>query len=494
MQRSCFAWPLILAAALPACSGKPSATKPPAPYVPPCKEAGFSGDPLGTRCTNLVDAEGRVVFLRGVNARIKPIFDVVYDPSQPPLMPLTTFDASDATGLRSFGFDALRLPLNWSGIEPTMDGGFDESYLAEVANVVAACKAAGVRVLLDLHQDAYSKELGGDGAPLWAIQPPPTMIGPPPMGTNPATSGQAIAAFNTFFGTSMESEMLRSRFIAMATHVAARFATDPTVIGLEIFNEPPVDISILLPFYQAALPAVRAVMPKKLFMFEPNAFRNIVDTAPPGSGSLGAGTVYAPHVYTFVFNSSDAAEQAAMTKEDLRPSEMGAATEGVSWDAPAVVTEWGYDPSGVKAEEFFTWQAVLQEEYQLSSFLWLWKELAPSYWGCFDYDATTGAFTERPTMKKVLARVRPAAVAGWPTSYSFDRASGAFELQFQSDPAVMAPHLIAVAPVLGAPTSVTCDGAPIRTQSEDAYGTLSLVCGQGDGESHTVKISVAALP
>jgi len=481
----------LLFAALPACS---HAGHPAQPYVSPCTEALFPGSPLGSKCGHLIDAQGRVVVLRGVNARVDGIFDVTWDPTQPPLMPLTMFDATDAAGIRQFGFDALRLPLSWSAVEPTMTGGFDEGYLDQVANVVALCQAAGVQVLLDLHQDAYSKELGGDGAALWAIDPAPTTLGPPPAGVSPATSGQTIAAFNTFFGGAAAGDMLQSRFIAMAAHVAQRFASDEAVLGLEIFNEPPVDMTYLLPLYQPALAAVRAVMPDKLFVFEPDALRNEVDSAPLGSASLGAGTAYAPHVYTFVFNSSTPAEVASMTKAELDPSNLSAAAEAASWDAPALVTEWGYPPSGVNATDYYTWEAELQEQYQLSSFLWLWKELSSGLWGCFDYDATMQGFTERPMMKKVLARVRPAAVAGWPTAYSFDRATGAFQLTFQSDPAVTAPHLIAVAPLLGAPTSVTCDGASVATTSADSYGTLAVQCGQGDGQDHTIALTVAPLP
>lgn len=483
----------LVVVALPGCFVDDPTPLPPA-YQPSCVEVPFPGHPLGSRCGRLVDPEGRVVTLRGVNARVDGVFDVIWDPAQPPLMPLATFGAEDAAKIRELGFDALRLPINWSGVEPTKDGGFDEGYLDGVAAVVSLAGQAGIRVLIDLHQDAYSKEMGGDGAPLWAIDPPPTMIGPPPPGVNPATSAQSFAAFDTFFGGTPAGVTLRARFLAMAIHVAARFAADPAVIGLEIYNEPPPGIDTLFPFYRAGVAAFRAASPDKLFVFEPSALRNFSDIASDGPGSLGPGTAYAPHVYTFVFNHGSAAEQQQMTKEALRPSNSGAAKEAASWNAPALITEWGYGPDSPHAEDFYTWQAELQEQYQMSSFLWLWKELSPSFWGCFDYDAASGAFTERPMMKKVLARVRPSAVAGWPTSYGFDRASGVFQLAFRSDPSVDAPHLIAVAPLLGAPLTVTCDDAPVTATPVDAWGTLSIVCGGRDGADHTLRVTVAPLP
>ena len=195
-----------------------------------------------------------------------------------------------------------------------------------------------------------------------------------------------------------------------------------------------------------------------------------------------------------MFNHGSEAAQEEMTKADLVSSNQGAAAEAASWDAPALVTEWGYGPSDPNAERFFTWQSELQEQYQLSSFLWLWKELSSGDWGCFDHDAATGAFTERPAMKKALARVRPAAVAGWPLAYGFDRATGRFSLKFQSDPAVDALHLVAVAPVLGAPTSVTCDGVAAPAAPVDAWGTLGIACGLADGQVHTLEVQRGAAP
>ena len=100
----------MLAAAAPWLAGCFVDDPPPPPYHPPCTEAAFAGDPLGSKCGRLIDAEGRVVVLRGVNARVQGIFDVTWDPTEPPLMPLTGFTDDDAREMRAFGFDALRLP------------------------------------------------------------------------------------------------------------------------------------------------------------------------------------------------------------------------------------------------------------------------------------------------------------------------------------------------------------------------------------------------
>src|SRR5215813_7020836 len=123
------------------------------------------------------------------------------------------------------GFNALRLPVNWSALEPKDGGGYDEAYVKRVVDVIDIAGAAGLVVLVDFHQDAYSKEIGEDGAPLWAISPPPKMLLQGPLtdlGTR-RTSTQVLAAFATFFGSMPEGAMLRTRFAAAVAHVAERF-------------------------------------------------------------------------------------------------------------------------------------------------------------------------------------------------------------------------------------------------------------------------------
>jgi endoglycosylceramidase len=457
----------------------------------PCSEPPTSGAPFGVHCGQLVDAKGRVVFLRGVNARVDGVFDVSFDDGRQPLEAIPVFDATDAGRMRDFGFDALRLPVNWSGVEPSADGGFDEAYLDRVAQAVDDAASAGLVVLLDLHQDAYSKEIGEDGAPLWAIQPPPTKLlgGPLTDLGDRRLSQQVTDAFSTFFGASAEGTVLRERFVTMAEHVIDRFKDDPSVVGLEIFNEPQADDAGIKRLNDAAYARIRAAAPEKLYLFEPPVTRNLTDKASLPSTPLGPMSAYAPHVYTYAFTSVPA----KLTKENLRRSNDNARREADAWHAPLVITEWGFDPGLAVAGDYITWQSELQEEYGASSFFWLWKEESQGSWGCFDHDAASGSWTARGALQKALARVRPARVAGWPESFGFDRAQGNFELKFRADPGVSAPHLIAVAPLLGKPTSVSCDGAAAG-YSVGEYGLVSVQCGQGSSSDHVLDVSVKPMP
>src|SRR5881296_3459614 len=71
-------------------------------------------------------------------------------------------------GHHGVGFNLLRLPISWSALEPAR-GRFDAAYLDRIAGVLALCRSHGILVLLDFHQDAFSKEIGEDGAPRWVL-------------------------------------------------------------------------------------------------------------------------------------------------------------------------------------------------------------------------------------------------------------------------------------------------------------------------------------
>ncbi len=487
------ALPLIFAAALTACSS--GETNPPpadaGPSGPPCEGTLFAGARVSTQCRHFVDAKGRVIFLHGVNARVEGIFDVTFDDGRTPLEDIPPFTAEDAARIRSMGMNALRLPINWSGLEPTEDMGFDEAYLDRVAATVELCAAAGLYVLLDFHQDAYSKEIGEDGAPLWAIIPPPTMLleGPLTDLDDRRKSPQVLKAFATFFGDSADGTMLRARFAAAAAHVAKRFEGHPAVAGIEVFNEPVVFMDGQLDrLHDLVINAIHEADGGQLVFFEPNVTRNFTDTAGLATREPWLGTVYSPHIYTLAFSGTDQ-ERQMMTKDTLSFSHVNARNEAKSWDTPLAITEFGYDPNGIQADNYLQWQTELTDEGLASGFFWVWKETSQGSWGLFDYDAATSAWIERDHVRSSITRIVAEAVSGWPTSMGFDRATGTFTLEFTGDPAIKAPNLIATPDPLdlGPSYEVTCDGAAVSATRDPATGVLEVPCGGAGSHKLVVK-------
>jgi len=452
--------------------------------MPACAQTAGAFSPLSTRCQHLVDAQGRVVVLRGINARVDGVFDVTFSDMRAPVQAIPTFDASDATRMRQLGFNFLRLPINWSGVEPTntMPPTYDDAYLSRVRAVVDLARRAGLLVLIDFHQDAYSKEIGEDGAPLWAIRPPPEMLLQGPITaeelTRRRTSSQVLRAFETFFGPAPEGELLRARFAQMTAEVARRFRGDDAVIGYELFNEPIADDAQCLALHRQVGEAIRAVDPRKLLLFEPPASRNIVDRASLASAPFPLpGGVYAPHIYTLALSAPESARR-TFTIDTLRASHLNAVREARSWATPIIVTEWGYDPSGIRMEDYVAAQADLQDEYGESSALWLWKERSQGLWGLFDYDASSGRWTERPAFRRALARVYPEAIAGWPKTWRFDRSARRFELEYEGSAMVSAPNVLFVpaAEDFAAMFTVTCDGARVQVTRDEATGRVEVPC------------------
>jgi endoglycosylceramidase len=460
-----------------ACDSTPVET----PIAPPCAEAVVPGAPFGTRCGQLVDAQGRVVILRGINARVEGIFDVTFDDGRTALEPIPKMDATDFDAMKAWGFDALRLPIDWSALEPTESGGFDEAYLDRVEAVVDLAEAAGVVVLVDLHEDAYSKEIGEDGAPLWAIRPPPPMLleGPLTDLGERRLSAPVLAAFETFFGPSADGAYLRERFAAAAEHVAKRLAHHGAVMGFEIFNEPLCDDAGIARLNDAAYPRVHAAAPDKLYLFEPPATRNLIDTASIGVGSVGPLSVYAPHVYTYAF--ADGAGTIALTKDDLARSNLRARDEASGWQAPLVITEWGFDPKLPNAADYFRFEQEAQDAAMASAFFWVWKEMSQGAWGCFDHDEASGAFVERDATRAALAHPHPARIAGFPRAFSYDRDRRRFAMTFYADAAVKGAHEIVVPEAIGALTA-TCDGALAPAVRDGTR--VSVECGGADGRDH----------
>ncbi len=147
-----------------------------------------------TDLTHLKDSQGRYVFLHGVNLsgstkvpksvdgkELKPTdLAIPYNNGDPSYVGKPWDDTGctfDATGsynpaseavcepareiikLRGVGFNVFRFLLNWEGIEHEGPGLYDYDYLNSIARQVKIAEHYGVYILLDMHQDSYSRHL-----------------------------------------------------------------------------------------------------------------------------------------------------------------------------------------------------------------------------------------------------------------------------------------------------------------------------------------------
>lgn len=264
---------------------------------------GHNGFPAG-----IYDGYGRRVELRGVNINhLGDYFES--DPRLPTVSPLTNEDWDD---LAARGYNVVRLVTSWSAWEPERDR-FDETYLSKVRDAVDKANAHGIWVVIDMHQDAWSKfvytpaaqtcpdgtshQRGWDGAPLWATY----TDGFPTCTAGGREDSPAVKmAWANFW---LNRDGIRDELVELWGRIATEFAGDPGVAGFDLLNEPghADDLKLttdgLTAFYVDAIAAIRTseaavdATPHLVF-FEPTVFG-----AWTSDFSDDPDLVFAPHVY-----------------------------------------------------------------------------------------------------------------------------------------------------------------------------------------------------
>lgn len=443
---------LLLAAALLAalaagCSDAPGTAQPlrlPALHAEP--------DPIaGGR---IVDAEGREVLLRGVN--VNALAEYWSSNDFPTTFPLTE---GDAEHIASIGWNAVRLLLSWSRVEPA-PGVYDEAYLEEAADAVALLAAHGVYSIIDLHQDAWGATLaarpdevcppgtepafGWDGAPGWA-----TLDGGAPRCATAGireTSPAVIAAFAAFWADAPgpAGVGIRTRYARMLGHVARRFARESAVAGYDVMNEPNAFRAdaqeALADLYGAALAEIRAAEAEAggfshLVVFEPSALWSSTGRGAPPDFARDRDVVYGPHIYTGGFTGRP------ITREAFEIARDEAALFG---GAPVLSGEWGSDPDRAADPDdpYFLAHQAYQDEFRVSATLWTWRESCgdphkagdyragriPEVWGEFEVDCRTNEVTGvRDALVAQLTRGFVRAAPGRLVATTWDHSSGTLE-------------------------------------------------------------------
>lgn len=404
--------------------------------------------PVGgpSKLHQIVDTEGRQVLLRGVNVDglvdyYRPDLRASYpiDPSRyahgqcPPddrTVEGVVLCARDFAQLAPLGYDAIRLNLSWSLLEPT-PGHIDGRYLDRVAQVVGWARSAGIYVILDMHQDAWSKYLystsadhcsppyqpirGYDGAPKWAsIHTKPVCALNGTRELDPAVQEDFAKLFRD--APAPDGVGLREHFAAVVVALARRFRNDPAVAGYDLLNEPTfldvggTDASVLLPFYAKVVDTVVRRVPgfRQLFFIEPGSLRDVTDrsniTVSWSRFSRYRNVVYEPHVYTRTFTPRSF---------PMDGGYLSAIADARHLGLPLWVGEFGCSPSDDRT--VLSAHYLEQDRFGLGSALWLWKENANDvstkvFWGV--YGPPFGPGVPQPERILLTARAYPLYIAG----------------------------------------------------------------------------------
>jgi hypothetical protein len=227
-----------------------------------------------------VDEHARTLMLRGVNVagsskipftpRVEPddarfyAYGNVSFVGRP--FPLAQAD-EHFERLRAWGLTFLRLVVTWEAIEHAGPGAYDTEFLDYARAVIQKAGTYGFRVLIDPHQDVWSRFTGGDGAPGWTLEAvgfdlkqmtptgaamlhhthprrPPLLV----WATNyarlaPATMFTLFFAGNDFApATKIDGvpaqEFLQQCYIAAFSKLAECLRDVECVVGYEVMNEP----------------------------------------------------------------------------------------------------------------------------------------------------------------------------------------------------------------------------------------------------------------
>jgi endoglycosylceramidase len=358
-----------------------------------------------------VDEKGGTVLLRGVN--------VAGDSKVPPFRPITHPTLLDP--LPAWGMNAVRLLFTWEAYEPTR-GAYDASYLSYYKGVVSAAWARGLFVIVDFHQDAFSRfslDGCGEGFPEWAIAPdvpratPDNSAACADWGSRMLGRADLDRTWDAFYADEFGA---RTRYLTMVTSVAQALADEPGVIGYDLLNEPGGDEATqLLPLYEDAARAVRAVHPSAILFVSPGALTSAgFDTKLPRPSFDNF--AYAPHYYDTTLNLLKSWGGYDPDEVILRMTQ-----KAVEWGVPLLVGEFGA-PAGADGglDYIHAFYASLDKRF-LSGTQWVytpgWTEERKDGWNAENFSVS-------PSIGNFPLRIFPRRVAGVPTELSHERKGG----------------------------------------------------------------------
>lgn len=220
------------------------------------------------------DRSGRTVILRGCNlggdSKI-PVSDAGLQHPREVSFVGRPFAEADAdlhfSRIASWGFTVIRFVITWEAVEHAGPGIYDEEYLSYLRVILKKAEEHGLSVIIDPHQDVWSRWTGGDGAPAWTLEAVGfdlSALAESGAALTSEGSGSewglmrwplnylryATATMNTlFFAGSVFApsmmidgqgvqEWLQDRYIQAMTHTARRLKDCEAIIGFGLFNEP----------------------------------------------------------------------------------------------------------------------------------------------------------------------------------------------------------------------------------------------------------------
>ena len=436
----------------------------------------------------VVDDCGRVLVLRGTNVQGGNKGASVDDPHLP-----ESFDEQRHLG--KWGWNSVRFLISWGAVEPDQ-GAYDEAYLDELEEWMDRYAEQGIHVVLDMHQDIYGWAVGGNGAPDWAVitdglEPQPLPDGQP--WYLAAVDPAAQVAYQNFWDPERGHPELQDHFFDAWAHVAERFADHPAVIGYDLLNEPVFangDLTATLAiqgeaaagtfrnpnltaFSQRGIDTLRAADDDAWIMVEPTSLLN----AFPYAGDLSALTDpraggprlgYAPHLYESSVHDGLGYPADSPYLAEWERMRVG---EAEAMPATLYMGEFGGPPDQDGMGDYIAETLAMADRAMAGWAQWSWDPATDpdGSWSPITTDGELTLSGER------LLRVQPRAIAGVPTSFSWDPEARVFRMTWTEREGVEGPTELA-APVgdWDGEIEVELDGEASDVTVDDERGVIAI--------------------
>jgi endoglycosylceramidase len=425
---------------------------------------------LSHRGLFLTDPAGRVVIVHGVNAVFK---------HAPYVAPATAsgFTARDADFLARNGLNAVRLGVLFAGVMPE-PGVIDQHYLDQIDRIVQLLAARHIWVLLDFHQDAFNEKFAGEGFPAWAVNDdglPFVNLG------SFFLNDQTPAVQRTYDHLWNDDARLWHYYAEAWTAVAQKWVHQPYLMGYDLFNEPnagtqmltcaqpagcPVFDARLQSFYDVMRTSIRKVDHRNLVWYEPQFLFNAISQS-------NFTHVNDPEV---ALSWHDYACTPAFVEGGVFPDDVDcqvneprvmddAETQMEAMGAGGAMTEFG---AGDDLEDLARLTS-LADQHLTGWLYWAYK-----LWHDPTGGANEGMFTndaKLSSVKKaklsVLVHPYPQAIAGVPTSMSWDATRRVLRFSYTPDRATGLTDVFLPALTCSSGCEVTVRGGTVRHRTTD---------------------------
>ena len=414
----------------------------------------------------ILDSQGRQVLLRGMNVTgLEQAQDM-----RPGAVPTS----QDFAEMEADGFDVIRLPINWSRLEPR-PGQMSKSYLDLIRSVVNDAAAHGIYTILDLHNIDWSIYYGGDGAPSWATAgelPRSFPLGSP---WNRHLAPGVLASYGIFWAN---LGGWQHDVTAVWSYVARAFQSDSAVAAFDLWNEPhpfPAPPGVfekkyLLPFEANVITHLAAIAPHQMWITE----QTLDFGLPTYVGPLPyPNQVYSSHVFATLLEppwQKPTPEYAIpLTLLEDQALEAGAAP----W-----VGEIGAG-TGQANQAWMAREMNELDKYKLGFAYWDWGE------------GGSWAFKRMASRLRVVARAYPRATPGTLETLSYDYQDGRLVVQFTGN-ASTHPLLVEVPSFYQSYSLTSSDPTKDVSTHLDAQDHILTVKIADHNQSHRLVIQLTA--